>query len=458
LEVGKQVVGFIYLFYRVDLMQPFLKELEEGASNEQADTYVLYERARLLLGNYKLQQAEEAFLKISRPEDGTGVVTKRDLLNSLGTVYYFQGNWKKALVCFQEGLANSRERKQDSAYNHMRIAKLYLVQGLINQAEKEFLIALDELQDMNEELLTPARVCYGLGDICVIDGRYNAALEWYDKSLGVLRQIKAWRDVIIALLNKSVLLSILGKSEESFEIVEEALKLAEEIKDERGVALAKCKFGDLTLLEKRWDKALNYYRESRAGFMAVEDNYFLVQTNLRIAIAREVPLDNPEMVSLCNEAESFCTKYEYWDQFAILQLVRANALWSTPGVHGANNWEVSLNYYQKAMIYALHYNRFALDEVLRGGELATPLLPIIPNCLERGEEGRNMLTALHDWWQSGKSELGVSRPDAILPLPEGMSLVEAERIAREREPGDGSPQKTVLEQIEKALSQGKFNS
>ena len=34
---------------------------------------------------------------------------------------------------------------------------------------------------------------------------------------------------------------------------------------------------------------------------------------------------------------------------------------------------------------------------------------------------------------------------------EGISLLEAERIAREREPGDGSSQRTVVEQIETAL-------
>jgi hypothetical protein len=33
-------------------------------------------------------------------------------------------------------------------------------------------------------------------------------------------------------------------------------------------------------------------------------------------------------------------------------------------------------------------------------------------------------------------------------------LLEAERLAREREPGDGSPQKSVVEQIERALIDG----
>ncbi len=41
--------------------------------------------------------------------------------------------------------------------------------------------------------------------------------------------------------------------------------------------------------------------------------------------------------------------------------------------------------------------------------------------------------------------------DNISPIPEGIPLLEAERIARERESGDGSPQKAVVEQIEKVL-------
>jgi hypothetical protein len=42
----------------------------------------------------------------------------------------------------------------------------------------------------------------------------------------------------------------------------------------------------------------------------------------------------------------------------------------------------------------------------------------------------------------------------ISPIPEGIPLLEAERIAREREPGDGKPQKSVVEQIENALASG----
>lgn len=44
-----------------------------------------------------------------------------------------------------------------------------------------------------------------------------------------------------------------------------------------------------------------------------------------------------------------------------------------------------------------------------------------------------------------------SHPDTISPIPEAIALLEAEKFAREREPGDGSAQKSVLEQIENAM-------
>ncbi len=80
--------------------------------------------------------------------------------------------------------------------------------------------------------------------------------------------------------------------------------------------------------------------------------------------------------------------------------------------------------------------------------------PILPEYLKRGDKGRRMLIALRNWWQTGINDVGTPRPDTISPIPEGITLLEAERIAREGEPGDGSPQKSVAEQIENALAVG----
>ena len=79
------------------------------------------------------------------------------------------------------------------------------------------------------------------------------------------------------------------------------------------------------------------------------------------------------------------------------------------------------------------------------------LRPIIQQCLERGKEGQRMLGALRDWWQSGLNESGAPRPDTISLIPEGIPLMEAEKMARQREPGDGSSQTSVVDQINISL-------
>src|SRR6266700_2571335 len=93
-----------------------------------------------------------------------------------------------------------------------------------------------------------------------------------------------------------------------------------------------------------------------------------------------------------------------------------------------------------------------LDEALSGGGQGTPLYPIVQNSVEHGEEGQRMLVTLRDWWQNGINDIGVPRLDTISPVPEGISLIEAERIARNREPGDGLVQRDVVEQINMALA------
>lgn len=113
-------------------------------------------------------------------------------------------------------------------------------------------------------------------------------------------------------------------------------------------------------------------------------------------------------------------------------------------------FESTFHHYQQALVYALRFNRFYLDEVLWGNNISTPLKPIIPCCTERGEEGRQTLRALSDWWQTGVNDVGQPRLDTISLIPEGIQPTEAECMARKNEPGDESPQATVVEKLEQA--------
>jgi hypothetical protein len=159
-----------------------------------------------------------------------------------------------------------------------------------------------------------------------------------------------------------------------------------------------------------------------------------------------------EIPAIASEAEQLAQQYEYNDHLASLRLTQGHIVWDGHLDDWGAGFDAALAQYQQALTYALRYNRFLLDEVLWGGGVCTPLRPIIPHCLERGEEGLQMLTVLRDWWQTGNNDTGTPRPDTISPIPEGIPLLEAERIAREREPGDGSPQTNVVDKIEATLT------
>lgn len=98
--------------------------------------------------------------------------------------------------------------------------------------------------------------------------------------------------------------------------------------------------------------------------------------------------------------------------------------------------------YLQALICALRYNRFLLDDTL---------LSIMTVCRKRGNDGQRMLSLLRDSWSSEYNEVSRVPSETISLLPEGIPLLQAEEIARQREPGSGERQERVLENLNKDL-------
>ena len=159
----------------------------------------------------------------------------------------------------------------------------------------------------------------------------------------------------------------------------------------------------------------------------------LLQVDLALSAADEEVTDKAERI------EHLSAEHTYPDLLAQLRLIQGHSAWRGDVPDWRSGFDAALYYYQQGLTNALHYNRFLLDEVLWGGDIATSVPPIIPRCLMQGGEGQQMLSTLRDWWLTGSDDLS----------PEHIGLREAERLAREREPGDGSPQVTVVQQVEK---------
>jgi hypothetical protein len=91
--------------------------------------------------------------------------------------------------------------------------------------------------------------------------------------------------------------------------------------------------------------------------------------------------------SFSEEAEQLAQQYEYNDYFTSLYLTRGHIAWDGLIPAWESGFDTALHFYQLALIHALRFNRFLLDEMLSGREQGTPLRPMILHCLEHGKEG-----------------------------------------------------------------------
>ncbi len=199
-------------------------------------------------------------------------------------------------------------------------------------------------------------------------------------------------------------------------------------------------YTDCTVISKATEYYLHALSNKQYG-----RRYFECASLIGLVRVKYVQGDYAAIAPLLAEAEQLAMQYEYNDHLASLRLTQGHLAWKT------GKKDKALSLYQHAMIYALRYNRFLLDELLSGRSQGTPLRPIIPYCLAHGEEGKEILLALRDWWKAGVNDIGIPRLDTISPIPEEIPLLEAEKIARKRELGDGSMQKSVIEQVEAVL-------
>lgn len=148
------------------------------------------------------------------------------------------------------------------------------------------------------------------------------------------------------------------------------------------------------------------------------------------------------------EAEQIAIQYELNDHLASIWLVRG---------HICSDPDEKLHCYQQTLVYALRFNRFLLDEIFSGRRQGSLHYTITSYCMNQKQAGQQVLLKLQEWWKTGSNDVGISQPDSVSPIPEGISLLESERLARVRESGNGTVQKNILEQIDMALNMISIN-
>lgn len=415
-------------------------------------------------------------------------------LFSLAHIYQYSGKWDESLECLERArqFYAKRNDNYEMAYTYAQFMVMWLHMGKfgeIYKLEKECNSILSELP---RHSYTRAQVmAYACTRVYI--GRYAESEKYAEESLTITQDVgdrrsslepMRWLSLALALQGKfneaivycnkhknivqemgsyyikdgghgsdvyGTILTLQGRHNEAEEQLLLSLTIKGEVKEDLWVPATLVRLG--TLYESRldWKAALDCFQNSIKA-NTVNHQYFKSE-----ALAGEVRVkcyleDFSDVTAVAIEADKIAQQNEFNNHLASLRLIQGHLAWDGYIPEWGNGFDAAQHHYKHALIYALRFNRFLLDEVLSGRPQGTPLRPIIPYCLEQGEEGKQMLTALLDWWKTGFNDTGTPRPDTISPIPEGIPLLEAERIAREREPGDGSPQTSVVEQIEAALS------
>lgn len=395
-------------------------------------------------------------------EDVQGLVYA---LNRLKYYYLNQGEFKQAISAKKQAEERLASLPSESLFLKMELlgglAIGWAWAGRLKSTEQELREALSIAMSLG--LINEIYYNRDLGYVLGMSGEYEGAENHFNRSIKRTRQIKEAiseaEEAVVSGLRGAILVKT-GSLKEAAQELHRSLASKQKHQDLPGLPEIYVLLGELSEIN-----ALRNLNESIMPVLAVAESYYNQCLDMRwigrhyfesaaltgLVRVKHSQNDYKVMPALLSEAEQLAQQYEYNNHLASLRLTQGHIVWDGHLSAVSDVFDDALRYYQHALVYALRYNRFLLDEVLGGGEVSSPLRPIIPQCLEHGAEGRRMLLALRDWWQTGLNDTGTPRSETVSAIPQGISLLEAERVARKREPGNRSPQVTVLDQVNTTL-------
>jgi hypothetical protein len=363
--------------------------------------------------------------------------------------YGFQGMWREMLGIQQEGLELAKPRWSSNSFIKARLlgtmGECWVLAGRCSEAETNLSRSLKILEEKGVFDIR-MRFHRDLGYALGMQSRFEEAMDCFAESDKVADQLGKDGEPIekayTSIFRGRVLLEQ-NDLENAQKSLQEAIGHMTNSDPKRMICFSF--LGRAHEMMQQWHEAEDSYNKALALRQTIKgQHYFEADARTGLVRVKHAQGDFNGLSKPLAEAEKLAQDYEYNDLLASLRLTQAE--------QQINDYGTALSLFKQAMTYALRYNRFLLDEILGGRPQGTLLCPIIPFCLRHGEAGQRLLTALRDWWQTDVNDIGIPRPSTISPIPESISLVEAEQIARGYEPGISTIQRSVVDQIDLALS------
>lgn len=380
-------------------------------------------------------------------------------LINLNIIFGSMGDWRKYYQSFDQIFSMYLGRDIPEYVKMKLVLEFpwgYIWSGRYNEVEKKLVEAINYLERTEDYLqagLLEDALGYALGN----QGKYSSALQSFNIAIRVNASLGRSNGRLYGFLGN------IRCKEGELDIAEEnllkALSYKQQKMDYLGIPEILFWLGELYEIKSNLENnksnihlinsEMYYYKTLE--YKNLGRNYFTCGALTGLVRLSYIKGNYSDICPIMIEAEELAQRFEYNDYLTSLRLIQGHCSLEGHAPNWENGTEAALSYYKQAMVYALRFNRFLVDEVLSGQLQGSMHLPIIPHCNSNGEDGLRLLLSIHDWWNSGRNEIGISRSDTISPIPEGLLLLEAEKMARARELGNGTVQKSVLEQIEASI-------
>ena len=186
-------------------------------------------------------------------------------LNNIGSAYNNKGEYQAALTYFQQAYEiRDRLKLPAEATESLRnLAEMNFKLGEYETAQAQFLKALEASRETKDKEML-ALESSTMGVLFAAQGKYDAALSYLQQAIDGFKQVndRTWYSVE-AMARYGDVLSVVGRGEEGQKSIEDALKLADEVKDEYATSEARNDLGDSYFYRGDYASARQQYDRAR---------------------------------------------------------------------------------------------------------------------------------------------------------------------------------------------------
>ncbi|MCP4219952.1 MAG: AraC family transcriptional regulator [bacterium] len=260
-------------------------ELSRGIKDQQREAVGL----RLMgLGEAQLGNQKEALqyhyqaLAIFKKLNTTGGVLATSV--SIGNIFYYYGEYKKAVTHFERGLELVRKspKKINIAVIRNNMGSIYLEWGQYDKALECWLEALSIKNELPASPASIARTLSNLGIVYKFLEQYEKGLAYFREALEKFRAVGDKNGIAMALSNTAQIYSRQGKHLEALTCSRQSLELRREIKDQKGIGTVLENIAGSHLALKDYDKALQLAREALQNHKASGNKMNIASVLLKI--------------------------------------------------------------------------------------------------------------------------------------------------------------------------------